>query len=133
MRYVMLIYQPPGYDPKALSPEQHQEIGRQYGAVSATYGVEPGLPLGHLTDAVTVRVGHDGVLDAAEGPYVSPEGAIGGYFVFDAPSKEEAVALAARVPAARMGGAVEVRPAQAYWNSVAGGRLAAARHSSTPI
>ena len=84
-------------------------------AVSSTSGVEPGLPLGHLEDALTVRVGADGTADATEGPYVNAEGAVGGYFVFDAASKEEAIALAARVPAARMGGAVEVRPAQAYW------------------
>lgn len=115
MKYVMLIYQPPGYDPKSLLPEKHQEIGQQYGTVTSTNGVEPGLPLGHLRDAVTVRVGDDGRTDAAEGPYVSTDGAVAGYFVFEAATKEEAIAIAARIPAARMGGAVEVRPAQAYW------------------
>jgi hypothetical protein len=114
MKYVLLIYQPDPFDPKSLPRETHAAIGREYGAITAEPNVEPGLPLGLPRDAVTVRV-RDGQTDAAEGPYVNAAGAVGGYFVVEAATRDEAVAMAARVPAARLGGAVEVRPAEAYW------------------
>ena len=40
---------------------------------------------------------------------------VGGFSVYEAESMEAAIALAARVPAARLGGAVEIRPPQKYW------------------
>jgi hypothetical protein len=114
MKFVLLIYQPSPFDPKALSPEEYQAVAAEYGAVNATPGVSPGLPLGLTKDAVTVRT-VDGKPMVADGPYVNEAGAVGGYFVFEAESKAAAIELAARVPAARLGGAVEVRPAEAYW------------------
>jgi hypothetical protein len=42
-------------------------------------------------------------------------GAVGGYLIFEADSIDDAIELAGRVPAARHGGAVEVRPAEPYW------------------
>ena len=115
MKYIMLIYQPPGFDPKTLSAEDHSEIAKQYGAVSATPGVQPGLPMGHIKDAVTVRVVEGGETNATDGPYVDAAGAVGGYLVFEAESEQQAVELASKIPAARLGGAVEVRRAEAYW------------------
>ena len=41
--------------------------------------------------------------------------AVGGFLMFEAESEEEPVALAARIPAARLGGAVEARPCEVYW------------------
>jgi hypothetical protein len=114
MKYVLLIYQPSKFDPSALSVDDHKGIAAEYGALSATPGVTPGLPMGFLKDAVTVRV-QDGKTVTASGPYVGDEGAVGGYLVYEADSKEQAIELASRVPAARLGGAVEVRPAEAYW------------------
>ena len=50
------------------------------------------------------------------GPYVGdPTKAVGGYFLFEADDPEEAVALAARIPAARLGGGIEIRPVATYW------------------
>ena len=114
MKYVLLIYQPSPFDPKSLPPEEHRTIAEQYQAVAATPEVTPGLPLGSPQEAVTVRVEH-GTIVTSDGPYVDAAGAVGGYFIFEAASLEEAIALAARVPAARLGGAIEVRPARAYW------------------
>jgi hypothetical protein len=114
MKYALLIYQPHPFDPKALAPEEYRAIAAYYGAVNAAPNVTPGLPLGLPQNAVTVRVTH-GEIVASDGPYVNTAGAVGGYFIFEADSKEEAIALAARVPAARLGGAVEVRPCEAYW------------------
>lgn len=114
MKYVLLIYQPSPFDPKSLPAEEKKAIGAAYAAVTATANVTPGLPLGLPQHATTVSVRGDEV-QATDGPYVNAAGAVGGYLVFDAATKEEAIALAARVPATRLGGAVEVRPAEAYW------------------
>jgi hypothetical protein len=55
----------------------------------------------------------NGKIQVKNGTYL-PEG-VGGFSVFEAGSMEDAIALAARIPAARLGGAVEVRPAEKYW------------------
>lgn len=108
MKYVLLIYQ--GTTPLPSSPEDWAD----YRALNETPGVETGLPLGLPQKAITVRV-KGGKPVASEGPFVDAMGAVGGYLIFDANSMEEAIALAGRVPAARHGGAVEIRPAEAYW------------------
>jgi hypothetical protein len=77
-------------------------------------GVIPGLPLGLPAKATTVRV-QDGNTATTEGPFLGAEGAIGGYFVFEADDLDAAIALAARIPAARLGGAIEVGPVETYW------------------
>ena len=64
------------------------------------------------TTATTVRVS-DGKPQVESGTYL-PE-CVGGFSVFEAENMEAAIALAARVPAARLGGAVEIRPAEKYW------------------
>jgi hypothetical protein len=114
MKYVLLIYQPSPFDPKALPDEEYRAIGAQYAAVSANPNVTPGLPLGLPEQAATVRI-QDGQVVVTEGPFVNAAGAVGGYFVLDASTREEAVALAASVPVARLGGAVELRLAEVYW------------------
>jgi hypothetical protein len=114
MQFALMIYQPHPFDPQAYTPDEHKAIGADYGAVTATPGVAPGPPLGLPQNAVTVRV-VDGEVIAAKGPYVDVAGAVGGFMVFEAESEEQAIALAAKVPAARLGGAVEVRPCKVYW------------------
>lgn len=114
MQYMLLIYQPPGFDAKALPPEQHAQIAGDYQAVSRLPEVTPGLPLGLPAKAVTVRV-IDGAVSPEAEPYMGRAGAVGGYLLVEADSREAAVAIAARIPAARLGGAVEVRPCEAYW------------------
>lgn len=114
MKFALMIYQPPSFDPKLLSPEEHKAIATDYAAVNATRGVTSGPPLGLPRNAVTVRV-VDGQPVAAQGPYVDVAGAVGGFMIFEAESQDAAIALAARIPAARLGGAVEVRPCDVYW------------------
>jgi len=118
-QFVLLIYQ--GTTPLPGTPEwdalpqaEQTAIYGDYAAINQTPGVSPGPPLGLPTDARTVRV-KDGEIDAVPGSYLGPEGAVGGFMVFEAEDLDAAVALAARVPAARHGGAVEVRPAAKYW------------------
>jgi hypothetical protein len=115
MKYVLLIYQAEGYDPKALSKDEYNSVAARYGALSATPNVKPGLPLGLPRDAVTVRV-RNGETVTTPGPYLEQSGyAVGGYYEFDAETHEEAVKLASQIPAASQGGAVEVRPSRIYW------------------
>lgn len=115
MKFVLLIHQGSTPTPRSpeewnrLSPDEQRAVGEAYAAVNATPGVTPGLGLEAPEAAVTVRVA-DGRTLTTDGPYVEAKEAIGGYLVFEADDLEAAVALAARIPAASMGGAVEVRP-----------------------
>jgi hypothetical protein len=119
MQYVMLIHQgtTPTPDDKeawaALSPEEQQRIPADYQAVNQTPGVTPGVWMQPPELATTVRV-QDGKTLTTDGPFVSVKEALGGYFVFEADDLDAAIELASRVPAARLGGAVEVRPAVEY-------------------
>jgi hypothetical protein len=56
-----------------------------------------------------VRVS-DGDTLVTDGPFADTKDVIGGYYVIEADDLDAAIALAAKVPAARMGGCVEVRP-----------------------
>jgi hypothetical protein len=112
MKYVLLIYNAKDFDPKALSEAEYKELIAQYAALGGTPNLKLGQPCGLPKDAVTVRV-QNGETIATPGP--SGELWVGAYLEFEAGSLEEAVQLAARIPAARKGGAVEVRPAKKYW------------------
>jgi hypothetical protein len=63
--------------------------------------------------ATTVRV-HDGKTLTTDGPFVAVKEALGGYLFFEADDLDAAIELASRIPAASMGGAVEVRPVVEY-------------------
>ena len=117
MKFVLLVYQGttplPGSDRwKALSPEEQKRVYADYAELNQAPGMTPGLPLGLPEAARTVQV-RDGKTEVKNGPHLS-EG-VGGFSVYEAESMEAAIALAARIPAARLGGAVEIRPAEKYW------------------
>ena len=117
MRFVLHIYQGttplPGSDRwNALSDEDRKQIYADYAAINQTPGVEPGPALGTGSAARTVRV-TDGETAVKEGTCLH-EG-VSGFLIFEASSMEFAIALAARIPAARLGGAVEIRPVEKYW------------------
>jgi hypothetical protein len=115
MKYMLLIHQgttPTPQDPEAwatLSEDDQKAVYADYQAINETAGVTPGLGLNTPETATTVRV-QDGKTLTTDGPFVEIKEAIGGYFLFEADDLDAAIALAARVPAARLGGAVEVRP-----------------------
>ncbi len=119
MQYVMLIFQGttplPGTEAwSALGEDEQQAVYAGYAALNATPGVTPGLPMGLPDDATTVRVAGGRTL-VVDGPFADTKEAVGGYFVLEAEHLDAALEIAARVPAARLGGAVEVRPVQTYW------------------
>ena len=117
MKFVLLIYQGstpiPGTDRwNQLSAEEQKAIYADYAEFNQTAGLEVGLPMGLPEASRTVRV-KDGKSMVEKGTYQA-EG-VAGYAVFEAENLDAAIAVAARIPAARLGGAVEVRPAEKYW------------------
>ena len=114
MKYMLLIHQGttplPGTEEwDRLSPDEQQAVYRDYGAINQTPGVTPGVQMQGPEAATTVRV-QDGRTLTTDGPFVAIKEAIGGYLFFEADDLDAAIELAARIPAARMGGAIEVRP-----------------------
>ena len=119
MKYMLLIHQgsaPTPYDQEAwgrLSEDEQQAVYGAYKTINETRGVSPGLQLQPPETATTVRV-EDGATLTTDGPFVAIKEALGGYFVFEADDLDAAIEVASLVPAARMGGAVEVRPVVEY-------------------
>ena len=113
MKYMLLIHQGttplPGSDEwDSLSQAEQGAVYGAYKALNETPGVSPGLQLEPPERATTVRV-QDGRTLTTDGPFVELREAIGGYLLFEADDLAAAVELASRIPAARMGGAIEVR------------------------
>jgi hypothetical protein len=119
MQYVLLIYQ--GTTPLPNTPEwdtlpkdEQKAIYADYAALNQDPRITSGPPLGLPENARTVRV-DNGTTLTTDGPYVDTKGAVGGFAVLEADSIDEAIDLAARIPAARHGGAIEIRPVGTYW------------------
>jgi hypothetical protein len=114
MKYMLLIHQGdtplPGTDAwERLSEDEQRAVYADYHTVNGTPGVTPGLWLESPEAATTVRV-EDGKTLTTDGPFVAIKEALGGYLVFEADNLDAAIDLASRIPAARLGGAIEVRP-----------------------
>jgi hypothetical protein len=115
MRYMLLIHQgdaPTPRSPEAWSrvPEDEQKaVFADYQAINQTPGVTPGVQMQDPETATTVRV-EDGRTLTTDGPFVAVKEALGGYLFFEADDLDAAIELASRIPAARMGGAIEIRP-----------------------
>ena len=115
MKYMLLIHQgdtPTPRDPEAwgkLSEDDQKAVYADYMAINQTEGVSPGLQLDEPETATTVRV-EDGKTLTTDGPFAELKEAIGGFMFFEADDLDAAIELAARIPAARLGGAIEVRP-----------------------
>ena len=115
MKYLLLIHQgdsPTPADPEAwatLSQDEQKQVYADYQALNQTPGVTPGLGLDLPTTATTVRV-QDGKTLTTDGPFVEMKEAVGGYLVLEADDLDAAIEVASKIPAARLGGAIEVRP-----------------------
>jgi hypothetical protein len=119
VKYMMLIHQgstPTPNEPDAwsrLTQDEQRAVYEDYQAINQTPGVTTGLGLAPPETATTVRV-QDGRVLTTDGPFVAVKEALGGYFFLEADDLDAAIELAGRVPAARLGGAVEVRPIQEW-------------------
>jgi hypothetical protein len=115
MKYLLLIHQgsaPTPRDPEEwgrLSEDEQKAVFADYQAINETPGVSPGVQMQPPETATTVRV-EGGTTLTTDGPFVAIKEALAGYLFFEADDLDAAIELAARIPAARLGGAVEVRP-----------------------
>jgi hypothetical protein len=115
MKYMLLIQQgdtPTPRDPEAwarLSEDERNAVFADYQAINQTAGVTAGVQMQDPAMATTVRV-QDGRTLTTDGPFVEMKEALGGYLFYETDNLDAAIELAARIPAARMGGAIEVRP-----------------------
>ena len=115
MKYLLLIHQgdaPTPYSPDEwgrLSEDEQKAVYTAYQSINETSGVTPGVQMQPPEMATTIRV-QDGKTLTTDGPFVAVKEALGGYLVFETADLDAAIELASRIPAARMGGAVEVRP-----------------------
>lgn len=110
MKYMLLIHTnagPGGFE--TLSEAEQQAISGEYMEISRAPGIVGGDQLQPANTATTVRV-QDGRTLTTDGPFADTKEELGGYYLFEAGDLDAAIELAARIPAARMGGAVEVRP-----------------------
>jgi len=84
-------------------------VTAEFEAIRQSSGVLDGNQLQAASTAVTVRV-EGGQPQVTKGPAVEAGSELDGYYVYDAPGLDAATAFAARIPVARLGGTVEVRP-----------------------
>src|SRR5918996_350273 len=117
MKYMLLIHQgdtplPGSPEWERLSEEEQKAVYAAYKAINETPGVTPSDVWMEPPElATTVRV-ENGKTLTTDGPFVAVKEALGGYLFFEDDDLDAAIELAARIPAARLGGAVEVRPIQ---------------------
>jgi len=110
MRYMLQVrFGDAGAAIAALSEEQRQEVFAEFEAVRGLTGVVEGNQLQPVSTAATVRV-DSGEVQVDAGPACDAAAALDGYYLCEAPDADAAIAVAASIPVARLGGTVEVRP-----------------------
>jgi len=107
MQYILLVYD----DPKLwnVPDEDMPKIYEEYGAVARDKATKHSAQLQPVETAKTVRVENGSTL-VTDGPFAETKEKLGGYYLVEADSVDDALALAAKIPSARLGGSIEVRP-----------------------
>ena len=108
MQYMLLIYDDPNAWPE-FSEEEYGKVYAEYAAVSQLPNTKHSAQLQGTETARSVRV-KDGETVVSDGPFAETKEILGGYYLIEADSSEEAEKIAAQIPSARLGGTVEVRP-----------------------
>jgi hypothetical protein len=108
MKYALLIYPKPGSH-EALAPDDYRVVNAEYLALRDDPRCIGGGHLQPTETATTVRH-RPGKPLITDGPFADAKEALGGYYVLDAANLDEALEFVQRIPAVRLGGAVEVRP-----------------------
>lgn len=108
MQYALLINEMPGAF-EALDAEEQEAISAEYLAIRSRPGVVGGAQLAPAHTASTVRVKEGDAL-VTDGPFADTKEVFGGYFLLEADDLDAAIQVAAKIPAARLGGSVEIRP-----------------------
>jgi hypothetical protein len=108
MKYAMLIYPKPGSE-EALGEDERNSVSAEYLGLRDDPLCVDGAHLQPGEMATTVRYGSGGNL-VTDGPFADAKEVLAGYYVLEAPDLDAALEFAERIPAVRLGGAVEVRP-----------------------
>ncbi|HEY7046453.1 MAG TPA: YciI family protein [Jatrophihabitantaceae bacterium] len=108
MQYAVLIYETPGML-DGVDAAQREQITAEYMTLRADPACLDGAKLAPADSATTVRVASGDAL-VTDGPFANTKEVFGGYYIFEADDLDAALAWAARIPAARLGGSAEVRP-----------------------
>jgi hypothetical protein len=108
MQYALLIYSKPG-TLESLSPAEREALSAEYFALRDEPGILGGAGLQPVTTATTIRLA-DGKPLVTDGPFADTKEVFGGYYVYEADNLDQATEMAARIPALRLGGTVEIRP-----------------------
>jgi hypothetical protein len=110
MKYALLIYSNGAREDYGRLPQAEREaITAEYMAIAELPGSVGGAELESPDTATTIRV-KDGETLTTDGPFAETKETLGGFYLFEADNLDSALEVAARIPAARLGGAVEVRP-----------------------
>jgi hypothetical protein len=110
MQYMLLIYTGEAMSEfESLSEAEQKGILGEYYAISELPAVTGGDQLQPSDTATTVRV-QDGQTLTTDGPFATTKEVLGGYYLLEAGDLDAALEIAGRIPAARLGGAIEVRP-----------------------
>jgi hypothetical protein len=108
MQYALLIYYKPGTS-EALGAAEADAVHREYMALKDTPGIIGGAALHPVDTATTVRLAGDELL-ITDGPFADTKEFFAGFYLLEADDLDRATEVAARIPAVRLGGSVEIRP-----------------------
>jgi hypothetical protein len=108
MQYALLIYTKPGAQ-EALGAQEREAVHREYMALRDVPGIVGGAALHPVETATTVRARDDQLL-ITDGPFADTKEVFGGFYLLEADDLDRATEIAARIPAVRLGGSVEIRP-----------------------
>ena len=108
MQYAMMIYSEPGYA-EALPEADREAVLAEFAALLDDARCVAAAQLQPAETATCVRVANGRTL-MIDGPFADTKEVLGGFWLVEAANLDEATELAARIPAARFGGVVEIRP-----------------------
>ncbi len=107
MKYALLAYSEPGSHD--LPEDEFKAVMSEYIALRDEPGFLSSAQLHPPQTATTVKV-QEGEVLTTDGPFADTKEVFGGFYLFELDDIDAALAIAARVPAARLGGSVEIRP-----------------------
>jgi hypothetical protein len=108
MQYALMIYADPGYA-EALSEAEREAVTAEFVALAEDPRCVGSMQLQPAETATCVRVAGGRTL-MTDGPFADTKEVLGGVYVVEAANLDEALELAVRIPSARQGGTVEIRP-----------------------
>jgi hypothetical protein len=108
MKYMLLVYGDERATDEADRERCYQESARIAHEIRAAGRTLVAAPLHPVATATSVRV-RDDTRQVTDGPFAETREQLGGYFIIDVGDLDEAIAIAARLPSARLG-TIEIRP-----------------------